>query len=74
MRIPFLFPVSNFATRLRANFDVNRHVSGGLYANILERPADIQKEGNLPLVLQQTCTDWMRFTNSNAPDQIDSGV
>lgn len=50
------------------------HVSGGLYANILERPADIQKEGNLPLVLQQTCTDWMRFTNSNAPDQIDSGV
>lgn len=50
------------------------HVSGGLYANMLERPADIEKEGNLPLVLQQTCTDWTKFTNANAPDQVDSGV
>lgn len=50
------------------------HVSGGLYANMLERPADVKKEGNLPLILQQTCTDWMKYTNHNAPDQYDSGV
>lgn len=50
------------------------HVSGGLYANILERPADIQKQGQVPMVLQQTCDAWMAWTNRNVVDQIDSGL
>jgi FtsP/CotA-like multicopper oxidase with cupredoxin domain len=50
------------------------HVSGGLYASILERPADIAKEANLPAIMQQTCAGWNRFTSSNVPDEYDSGV
>jgi FtsP/CotA-like multicopper oxidase with cupredoxin domain len=50
------------------------HVSGGLYANILERPDDIKNELQVPLILQQTCTDWIAYTNRNVVDQIDSGL
>lgn len=50
------------------------HVSGGLYANILERPNDIATEQQVPLILQQTCNDWMSYTNRNVVDQIDSGL
>jgi FtsP/CotA-like multicopper oxidase with cupredoxin domain len=50
------------------------HVSAGLYANILERPADILKDVSVPLVMQQTCTDWIKYTNSAVVDQIDSGL
>jgi hypothetical protein len=50
------------------------HVSAGLYANLLERPADIGKDSSIPLVMQQTCTDWMAYTNKDVVDQIDSGV
>jgi FtsP/CotA-like multicopper oxidase with cupredoxin domain len=50
------------------------HVSAGLYANLLERPADIEKDLSIPLVMQQTCTDWMAYTNKDVVDQIDSGV
>ena len=50
------------------------HVSAGLYANLLERPADIRKDSSIPLVMQQTCTDWMAYTNKDVVDQIDSGV
>ena len=50
------------------------HTSGGLYANILERPADIAKDFQIPLVLQQTCDNWVKYTNSDVVDQIDSGV
>jgi FtsP/CotA-like multicopper oxidase with cupredoxin domain len=50
------------------------HVSGGLYANFLERPADIGKDTSIPMVMQQTCTNWMKYTNADVVDQIDSGV
>ena len=50
------------------------HVSAGLYANILERPADIQKKLQIPLVLPQTCQDWYAYTNADVVDQIDSGL
>jgi FtsP/CotA-like multicopper oxidase with cupredoxin domain len=50
------------------------HVSGGLYANILERPADIGKKNQIPMIMQQTCTDWVAYTNKAVVDQVDSGV
>jgi FtsP/CotA-like multicopper oxidase with cupredoxin domain len=50
------------------------HTSGGLYANILERPADIQKNLQVPFLLQQTCDDWAKYTSTDVVDQIDSGV
>jgi FtsP/CotA-like multicopper oxidase with cupredoxin domain len=50
------------------------HVSGGLYAAMLERPTDIAKDSSIPMVIQQTCTNWMKYTNADVVDQIDSGV
>jgi FtsP/CotA-like multicopper oxidase with cupredoxin domain len=49
------------------------HVSGGLYVNIMERPADIT-EKQIPSVLAQTCRDWATFTGVEVVDQIDSGL
>jgi len=51
------------------------HVSAGLYANILERPADIQSQDiQIPLIMQQTCRDWTTYSNNNVVDEIDSGL
>lgn len=50
------------------------HISGGLYVNILERPADIQKDVQVPLIMAQTCRDWAAYTNTHLVDQIDSGL
>lgn len=50
------------------------HVSAGLYANILERPADIKKTVQIPLVMAQTCRDWAAYTKTDVVDQIDSGL
>ena len=50
------------------------HVSGGLYANILERPTDIAKDKPIPMVMQETCEQWTAYTNANVPDEIDSGL
>jgi FtsP/CotA-like multicopper oxidase with cupredoxin domain len=50
------------------------HVSAGLYANILERPADIEKDISVPMVMAQTCRDWAAYTKTDVVDQIDSGL
>jgi FtsP/CotA-like multicopper oxidase with cupredoxin domain len=51
------------------------HVSAGLYANILERPADIQSQDyQVPLIMQQTCRYWTTYSNNNVVDEIDSGL
>ena len=49
------------------------HLSGGLYSNILENPAGI-KNLDIPSTSYQVCRDWASFTDSNVPDQIDSGL
>ncbi|KAI9847326.1 MAG: hypothetical protein M1837_002913 [Sclerophora amabilis] len=49
------------------------HVSGGLYINIMERPGDI-KQMQIPSIMAQTCRDWTKYTDSNMPEQIDSGL
>lgn len=50
------------------------HVSGGLYANLLERPADIAKDSPIPMLLAQTCRDWTAWSARTVVDQIDSGL
>jgi FtsP/CotA-like multicopper oxidase with cupredoxin domain len=50
------------------------HISTGLYINILERPADIQKDMAIPSIMAQTCRDWWAWTGNNVVDQIDSGL
>lgn len=50
------------------------HVSGGLYMNILERPADIPKTVKTPKAVTDLCKSWNAFTSSQSPNQIDSGV
>jgi FtsP/CotA-like multicopper oxidase with cupredoxin domain len=50
------------------------HVSGGLFSMFLERPGDIGKDTSIPMIMQQTCTNWMEYTNVDVVDQIDSGV
>ncbi|KAI4129000.1 MAG: hypothetical protein LQ338_002467 [Usnochroma carphineum] len=49
------------------------HLSGGLYANILENPAGI-KDLPIPSTSYQVCRDWAAFTGNNLPNQIDSGL
>lgn len=54
---------------------ISWHVSGGLYATILENPATVAASGNgIPQTLPQTCTDWTAYTAKNVVDEIDSGV
>ncbi|KAL9004642.1 MAG: hypothetical protein Q9188_002533 [Gyalolechia gomerana] len=49
------------------------HLSGGLYANILENPGGIRNLA-IPSTSYQVCRDWASFTGSNLPNQIDSGL
>lgn len=50
------------------------HISEGMNINILERPAQIQEEMELPYVMAQTCRDWSAYTGKHVVDQIDSGL
>ncbi|KAK5055358.1 hypothetical protein LTR84_013108 [Exophiala bonariae] len=49
------------------------HVSGGLYINLLERPADIPKI-NIPAEATALCKSWNDYTSLGPIDQIDSGL
>ncbi len=49
------------------------HVSGGLYANIMERPADI-KNLRVPSTTYQNCRDWAAHSGGDLLPQIDSGL
>jgi len=51
---------------------ISWHVSGGLYINVVERPDDIAKF-QFGQDVFDTCRDWAQFTNTQVPNQIDSG-
>lgn len=59
--------------QLRLTLSFNRHVSNGLYINVLERPDDI-KQLDMPSTIAQTCRDWASFSGHTVVDQIDSGL
>ncbi|KAK5110180.1 hypothetical protein LTR62_006176 [Meristemomyces frigidus] len=50
------------------------HVSDGMNVNLLERPAEIRDEVELPFVMAQTCRDWGEWSWGNVVGQIDSGL
>lgn len=50
------------------------HVSGGLYMNILERPAEIPTWIRTPQAVEDLCTTWDAWTKTGTVEQIDSGV
>lgn len=49
------------------------HVSQGLYISVMEKPQEIQKI-DIPKPMAQTCRDWAKWTNTDIPDEIDSGL
>jgi hypothetical protein len=49
------------------------HASGGFFLQFLVQP-DKVKEFQIPNTVAQTCRDWAEWTETNIPDQIDSGL
>lgn len=50
-----------------------RHVTLGMFVNILEAPARL-KYIPFPPSAKQTCRDWWAYTGWSAVAQIDSGL
>ena len=50
------------------------HQSMGMSLNILERPDDISKLGQIPEIVEQTCKNWDAWTKRNTVESIDAGV
>ncbi|KAH6665370.1 Cupredoxin [Halenospora varia] len=50
------------------------HISGGLYANMLEQPDKIKGNLVVPMVVGQTCTNWNSYSKNHVVAEIDSGV
>ncbi|KAI9890316.1 MAG: hypothetical protein M1814_004226 [Vezdaea aestivalis] len=49
------------------------HASMGLSINVMERPTEITQM-QIPMVMEQTCRDWDRYSKSNIVEQIDAGI
>ncbi|PTB41600.1 uncharacterized protein TrAFT101_009790 [Trichoderma asperellum] len=49
------------------------HSSAGLLTQFLTNPDEV-KNLAIPNVVAETCRQWGRWTNTNIPDQIDSGL
>lgn len=49
------------------------HSSAGLLTQFLTNPDEVRNLA-IPNVVAETCRQWGRWTNTNIPDQIDSGL
>lgn len=49
------------------------HVSAGFLVQFLANPDKVEKL-RIPNVVAQTCREWGKWTNTNIPNQIDSGL
>jgi hypothetical protein len=49
------------------------HVSAGFFIQFMTNP-DKLKEMRIPSVVAETCRQWGKWTETNIPDQIDSGL
>ncbi|KOS20885.1 Laccase-2 [Escovopsis weberi] len=49
------------------------HASGGLFAQFLTAPDEVH-DMKIPNVVAETCRQWGKWTHTNIPDQIDSGL
>ncbi|KAK4983266.1 hypothetical protein LTR66_008889 [Elasticomyces elasticus] len=50
------------------------HISTGYLWHVLERPADIVNNMQIPSIMAQTCRDWAAWTGQHVVNQIDSGL
>ncbi|KAF2138179.1 multicopper oxidase [Aplosporella prunicola CBS 121167] len=51
------------------------HASMGYNIMIMERGDDLAlTQGAIPMVMEQTCTDWKEWTSKNVVNQIDAGI
>ncbi|KAG6038838.1 hypothetical protein E4U41_003599 [Claviceps citrina] len=51
------------------------HASSGFLAQILTNPREVERyRQKMPQVVAETCRQWGEWTNTNIPDQIDSGL
>ncbi|KAH0593721.1 hypothetical protein MHUMG1_08472 [Metarhizium humberi] len=51
------------------------HVSAGFFAQFLTNPDQVARyRHTMPHVVAETCRQWGEWTNTNIPDQIDSGL
>jgi Multicopper oxidase len=48
-------------------------IKQGLYMNIVERPDDITSM-SIPDVMEETCRNWVAYTDRAIVEQIDSGL
>lgn len=49
------------------------HVSAGLFVQFLTKPDEVEKL-RIPNVVAETCRQWAKYTETNVPEQIDSGL
>lgn len=49
------------------------HTSAGLFTQFLANPGGVRSLA-IPNVVAETCRQWAKWTNTNIPDQIDSGL
>ncbi|KAH6605312.1 laccase [Trichoderma cornu-damae] len=49
------------------------HASAGLFAQILTNPEEVRRM-KIPNVVAETCRQWGKWTHTNIPEQIDSGL
>lgn len=52
---------------------ISWHASAGLFMSFVVKP-DTIKTLQIPMKVNNTCTDWAAFTSKEVVDQIDSGV
>lgn len=50
------------------------HASMGFNIIFLERPTELAKIQEVPIIIDQTCVDWDTWTSNHAVDQIDAGI
>lgn len=49
------------------------HVSAGFMVQFLTNPNEVRRM-KIPQVVAETCREWGTWTNTNIPNQIDSGL
>ena len=57
-----------------ANSHNLQHLSAGFVWSILENPAVVEQETEVPSIMAQTCRDWAAWTGGHVVDQIDDGL
>ena len=52
---------------------ISWHVSAGFFIQFLTNPDEVRKQ-KIPNTVAETCRQWGKWTHTNIPPQIDSGL